>query len=74
MLSVDAMCRIVGSLVVCYAYAAGECSKGPEVGWKAILRKWIGFVIFAEMPAEKAEICSWMYVKKVSVDHGTSSL
>ena len=32
MLSVDAMCGIVCSLVVCYAYAAGECSKGPEVG------------------------------------------
>ena len=34
----------------------------------ATLWKGMWLDIFAEMPAEKAAICSWMYIRKVSED------
>ena len=53
--------------IIIYADAAAGSlcrSVGPAMLWN-----WILLVIFLETPAEKAEICSCIYMRNVSEDH-----
>ena len=44
-------------------------SLGPCNGWNAMLLNCMLVDIFLKMSLEKAEICLWIYIRKVSLDH-----